>query len=431
MDIICDMMSFIDGAPTAFHAVQAVAEMLADAGCQELKEREPWTLAPGGRYFLTRNRSSLIAFRLPEGDLNRFQIVASHADSPAFKLKPQAGKASQGCALLNVEKYGGMLMSTWLDRPLSLAGRLVVRDGDRLTTRLVNVDSDLAVIPNVPIHFNRNVNDGVAWNAQVDMLPVIGAEGADYIEIVANAAGVGRDNIAGCDLFLYNRDKAKRVGAAGEYICAPRLDDLECAYTSLRAFLRAAPGEHSNVYCLFDNEEVGSGSKQGADSTLLDEALRRIALALKLPSQALEAAVAGSFMVSADNAHAVHPNHPDKYDPENRVYMNRGVVIKSNANQKYTTDALSAAVFAAVCDRAGVPTQQFANRSDIPGGSTLGNISNAHVSMNTVDIGLAQLAMHSACETAGALDVEYMVRALQAFYEAEIIVETDGLVALR
>ena len=431
MDIICDMMRFIDGAPTAFHAVQAVAEMLADAGYQELKEREPWTLAPGGRYFLTRNRSSLIAFRLPEGDLNRFQIVASHADSPAFKLKPQAGKASQGCALLNVEKYGGMLMSTWLDRPLSLAGRLVVRDGDRLTTRLVNVDSDLAVIPNVPIHFNRNVNDGVAWNAQVDMLPVIGAEGADYIEIVANAAGVGRDSIAGCDLFLYNRDKAKRVGAAGEYICAPRLDDLECAYTSLRAFLRAAPGEHSNVYCLFDNEEVGSGSKQGADSTLLDEALRRIALALKLPSQALEAAVAGSFMVSADNAHAVHPNHPDKYDPENRVYMNRGVVIKSNANQKYTTDALSAAVFAAVCDRAGVPTQQFANRSDIPGGSTLGNISNAHVSMNTVDIGLAQLAMHSACETAGALDVEYMVRALQAFYEAEIIVETDGLVALR
>lgn len=431
MDIICDMMRFIDGAPTAFHAVQAVAEMLADASCQELKEREPWTLAPGGRYFLTRNRSSLIAFRLPEGDLNRFQIVASHADSPAFKLKPQAGKASQGCALLNVEKYGGMLMSTWLDRPLSLAGRLVVRDGDRLTTRLVNVDSDLAVIPNVPIHFNRNVNDGVAWNAQVDMLPVIGAEGADYIEIVANAAGVGRDSIAGCDLFLYNRDKAKRVGAAGEYICAPRLDDLECAYTSLRAFLLAAPGEHSNVYCLFDNEEVGSGSKQGADSTLLDEALRRIALALKLPSQALEAAVAGSFMVSADNAHAVHPNHPDKYDPENRVYMNRGVVIKSNANQKYTTDALSAAVFAAVCDRAGVPTQQFANRSDIPGGSTLGNISNAHVSMNTVDIGLAQLAMHSACETAGALDVEYMVRALQAFYEAEIIVETDGLVALR
>ena len=431
MDIICDMMRFIDGAPTAFHAVQAVAKMLADAGCQELKERETWTLAPGGRYFLTRNRSSLIAFRLPEGDLNRFQIVASHADSPAFKLKPQAGKASQGCALLNVEKYGGMLMSTWLDRPLSLAGRLVVRDGDRLTTRLVNVDSDLAVIPNVPIHFNRNVNDGVAWNAQVDMLPVIGAEGADYIEIVANAAGVGRDSIAGCDLFLYNRDKAKRVGAAGEYICAPRLDDLECAYTSLRAFLHAAPGEHSNVYCLFDNEEVGSGSKQGADSTLLDEALRRIALALKLPSQALEAAVAGSFMVSADNAHAVHPNHSDKYDPENRVYMNRGVVIKSNANQKYTTDALSAAVFAAVCDRAGVPTQQFANRSDIPGGSTLGNISNAHVSMNTVDIGLAQLAMHSACETAGALDVEYMVRALQAFYEAEIIVETDGLVALR
>ncbi len=429
-DYIDGLLTFIDAAPTAFHAVQRVCDALEDAGYVRLHEEQPWRLVPGGRYYVTRNCSSLIAFRLPEGGLTHFQIAASHSDSPCFKLKPNAERTAQGCALLNVEKYGGMLMSSWLDRPLSVAGRLIVECEGGLRTVLADAGRDLAIIPNVPIHFNRNANDGVKWNPQVDMLPIFGAEGASFLSVVAASAGVDRESIVGGDLFLYNRDRAKRFGADDAFIAAPRLDDLECAFASLRALLDAAPSKHVDMLCVFDNEEVGSGTKQGADSTLLENTLRRIALALDAGPQALEAAIARSFLVSADNAHAVHPNHPEKYDEQNRVYMNKGVVVKSNANQKYTSDGLSLAVFERICARAGVPTQRFANRSDIPGGSTLGNISNAHASMNAVDIGLAQLAMHSALETAGAQDVGHMVRALRAFYESEIEIKEDGIIGI-
>lgn len=428
MDAIRGLMNFIDASPTAFHATEEISRALKEAGYERLEEREVWTIVPGGRYFLTRNRSSLIAFRIPERGFAPFQIVASHGDSPCFKLKPNPEKTAQGLALLNVEKYGGMLMSTWMDKPLSVAGRLIVAGEKGLETRLVNVDRDIAIIPNVPIHFNRNANDGVALNAQVDMLPVIGEEGVDILSVVAERAGVSREAIAGCDLFLYNRDRSAQIGINGEFISAPRLDDLACAYASLRALLAAKPSRHIDVLCVFDNEEVGSGSKQGADSTLLIDVLRRISLALDAAPQALEAAIAGSFMISADNAHAVHPNHPEKYDEENRVRMNGGVVVKSNANQKYTSDGLSSALFERLCARACVPTQRFANRSDIAGGSTLGNIAAAHASMNAVDIGLAQLAMHSARETMGAKDVGHMIRALTAFHESEIEVAGDGTV---
>ena len=424
------LMDFINAAPTAFHAVDQICASLASAGYARLQEGETWFLEPGGRYYLTRNRSSVIAFRLPRQELSHFQIVASHSDSPCFKLKPNAQRASQGCALLNVEKYGGMLMSTWLDRPLSIAGRLIVEDGGALETVLVDAGRDLALIPNVPIHFNRDANDGVKWNPQVDMLPIYGTEGADYLCLLSEKVGVEPSRVAGGDLFLYNRDRATLFGAQEEFIAAPRLDDLECAYTSLEALLASRPGRHVDMLCVFDNEEVGSGSKQGADSTLLADTLRRIAGGTGLAPQALEAAVAKSFMVSADNAHAAHPNHPEKYDEQNRVYMNSGVVVKSSANQKYTSDALSIAVFESICRRAGVPTQRFANRSDIPGGSTLGNISNAHVSMNAVDIGLAQLAMHSALETAGARDVAHMVDALKAFFECEVMINGDGAIRI-
>ncbi len=430
MDAIKGMMDFIDRAPTAFHATAQIAAALEAAGYVRLNERDPWRMAPGGRYYCTRNRSSLVALRIPEAGFAPFQIVASHGDSPCFKLKPNADRTAQGLALLNVEKYGGMLLSTWLDRPLSVAGRLIVAGEKGVGTRLVNVERDLALIPNLPIHFNRSANDGVALNAQTDMLPVVGMEGADLMAAVAQSAGVRKEAVVGCDLFLYNRDPARRFGVNGEFIASPRLDDLACAYASMQAFLAARPSGHIDVLCVFDNEEVGSGSKQGADSTLLIDALRRTALALGAGPQALEAAVAGSFMVSADNAHAAHPNHPEKYDEQNRVRMNGGVVIKSNANQKYTSDGLSLAVFERLCEGAGVPTQRFANRSDIAGGSTLGNIVSAHASMNAVDIGLAQLAMHSACETMGAEDVGHMIRALTAFHEAEIRVLEDGTVEI-
>ncbi len=430
MDEIKGLMDFLDTSPTAFHAVRRISEALDAAGFQALQEREIWRLEPGKNYYYTRNQSALIAFRIPENGFSHFQILASHGDSPAFKLKPNAACAAQGYALLNVEKYGGMLMSTWFDRPLGVAGRLIVRRGSELISVLADCGRPVALIPNLPIHFNRAANDGVAYNAQVDMLPVIGAEGADIMDALAEAAVVDKADVAGADLFLVSAEKATRWGVNGEYIASGRLDDLECAWASIRALLTAKPSRHIDMVCVFDNEEVGSGTKQGADSTLLTDALARVARTLDAGAQQLEAAVAGSFLVSADNAHAVHPNHPEKYDRENRVAMNAGVVIKFNANQFYTSDGVSAAVFETVCQNAGVPTQRFANRSDIPGGSTLGHIANTHASMNSVDIGLAQLAMHSACESAGAEDVGHMIAAMRAALETEIAVKQDGLISL-
>jgi len=429
---VLDLIDFIENAPTAFHAVENICDTLDDNGFERLQEREVWHLQPGGSYYFTRNRSSVVAFTIPYSGFNHFQIISSHSDSPAFKLKPNAARESVGhYAQVNTEKYGGMLMATWFDRPLSIAGRVLVKDENGISTRLVNVDRDIAMIPNMPIHFNRQANEGVSLSAQTDMMPVYGAKGCqNYMDLVAESAGVDVESIVGSDLFLYSRSMACVWGADEAFFSAGRIDDLECAYTSLQAFVSARMKDHINMLCVLDNEEVGSGTKQGADSTILSETMRRIALALNAPEQALEVALAGSFMLSADNAHAVHPNHPEKYDADNRVFMNGGVVVKFNANQKYTTDGVSAAVFEQICADAGVPTQRFANHSDVPGGSTLGNIANAHVSMNTVDIGLAQLAMHSAYETAGVQDVSHMINAMRAFYETEIEIRADGEITL-
>ena len=421
MDAVQGLFDFVRISPTAFHAVSNIGSALNDAGFMKLEEGQSWHTRPGGRYYVTRNQSSLIAFRLPEGTPDHFQVVASHADSPCFKLKPAFDRRARGYALLNAEKYGGAILSTWFDRPLSVAGRVIVRTEDGFETRLAGLDRDLALIPNLPIHFNRDVNDGVKLNPQVDLMPICGAEGADLMALIAETLNVDREQIVSGDLFLVNRDAPRYWGAANEYITAPRLDDLECAYASMRAFIEASPSRHVDVLCVFDNEEVGSGTRQGADSTFLADTLRRL-------TPAPEAALARSFMVSADNAHAIHPNHPEKYDDENQVRMNGGVVVKFNASQKYTSDGVSQAVFEAVCRGAGVPVQRFANRSDIPGGSTLGNISNTHASMIAVDIGLAQLSMHSANESAGAKDVQYMIDALRAFHETEIDVVRDGFI---
>ncbi len=428
MDNIKGLKDFIKASPTAFHAVDALKRMLSTAGFEALDECQAWRLERGHSYYVTRNLSSLIAFRIPEGKLDHFQITASHSDSPAFKLKPASKRDCQGYAVLNVEKYGGMIMTTWFDRPLSIAGRVIIETPEGMEARLVSIDRDLALIPNMPIHFNRQVNDGVKLNPQVDMLPIIGPAGTDLNALIASAAGVSPEQILGGDLFLVNRDAPRLWGANNEYIASPRLDDLMCAYTSAQALIEAKPSEHVDVLCVFDNEEVGSGTRQGADSTLLFEILCRIAGAM---GEGLETMLARSFMVSADNAHAIHPNHPEQYDAENRVAMNGGVVVKFNANQKYTSDGVSLAVFEAICKRAGVPVQHFANRSDIAGGSTLGNIANTHASMISVDIGLAQLAMHSANESAGNKDIDYMINALRAFHETEIRVVRDGFIQIR
>ncbi len=418
MDRLEQFLNFAEQAPTAFHAVAGFREMLLQAGFSELKETDPWLVDAGGKYFVVRNDSAVIAFAVPETGFSSFRIVAAHGDSPAFKLKEIYEDCGGNYLRLNVEKYGGMIMSTWLDRPLSIAGRLAVREGESVGTRLVCLDRDAVLIPNMPIHFNREINDGYKYDPQTDLLPLYGDENAkgSLMEEIAEAAGVCREDILGHDLFLYNRERASVWGCEDAYFSCARIDDLECAWAAVAALTESTARDAVNVCAIFDNEEVGSSTRQGADSSFLYDTLTRLGFALGASDWEIRAAMAGSFMVSADNAHAVHPNHPEKFDRQNRAYMNKGIVIKHNANQKYTTDAVSSARFTLICEKAGVPVQHFVNRSDLPGGSTLGNISNTHVSMDTVDIGLAQLAMHSVYETAGTKDLEYLLQALKTLW---------------
>ncbi len=420
------LFKYIEASPTAFHACAHSAAILTKKGFQPLEESEEWALEYGKGYFVTRNSSSLIAFKLPENKFDGFMISAAHSDSPCFKIKENAALSDGRYQRLSVEKYGGMICSSWLDRPLSVAGRVIVKNGDKIETRLVDFAEPVATIPSVAIHMNRNVNDGVALNAAVDMLPLfsIGEEEDLFGKRVADLAGADREDILSFDLYLYNAEKGVDFG---EFLSAPRLDDLQCAFASLEAFADSATLKNAAVYCLFDNEEVGSATKQGADSTFLYDVLSRINHALSGDEAELRRKIASSFMASLDNAHAIHPNHPEYSDKNHAPSINGGIVIKHNANQKYTTDAVSAALFKMICEEAGVPCQSYTNRADMPGGSTLGNIANSHVSLNTVDIGISQLAMHSAYETAGSKDTEYLIKALQLFYGKAIKTEADGV----
>lgn len=417
-----EVLDFIEKSPSCFHAVANVKEMLQEQGFTEVKEAQKWELVPGEGYYVTRNDSALIAFRLPEKPARGFHMTAAHSDSPTFKIKelPEM-TVEEHYVKLNTEKYGGMILSTWLDRALSVAGRVVVREGRELVTKLVNVDKDLLVIPNVAIHMNREMNQGVAYNPQCDMLPLFadcseGKKKNAFMKRIAKAAGVKVEDILSHDLFLYPREKGRVLGENGEFLLSPRLDDLQCVFAESRAFCESRPEEYINVCAVFDNEEVGSGTKQGADSTFLEDTLYRIAEGLGLEKGDYLRMIAESFLISADNAHAVHPNHPEKADPTNRPYVNGGIVIKFHGSQKYATDAVSAAKLKGLCEEAHVPYQTYANRSDIAGGSTLGNISAAHVSVSSVDIGLPQLAMHSAVETAGAKDTFYAVEMMKKFF---------------
>ena len=429
-----EVLNFIEHSPSCFHAVEQLSQMLDQAGYQRLKECDGWTLEQGGKYYVTRNGSSIIAFHVGQQlDNYHFQITASHSDSPSYKVKEKAElKGKGGYLQLNTEGYGGMICSSWLDRPLSLAGRVLVRQGNVVETRLLNIDRDLLLIPNVAIHMNRDVNSGMKYNQQVDMLPLFSAGECgenSYYELIAQELGVKPEDVVGCDLYLYPRVAPSLWGAKEEFISSPRLDDLQCAYTSMKALVDSHNPHGVNVCCCFDNEEVGSGTKQGALSTFLRDVLQRVHAALGHVPEDYFRAVAKSFMVSCDNAHAVHPNHPEKTDGENCVYMNKGIVVKFSANQKYTTDGISAAIFMQLCKDAQVPVQTFANRSDMAGGSTLGNLSTQQVSLHTVDVGLPQLAMHSTYETAGVKDSAYMVQALTAFYNTDLdITDSDRFV---
>ena len=405
------LLNFLDASPSVYHAAANIETELKNAGYIRLREAEKWELAPGGKYYLTRGGSAVLAFRIPNGTPTGFMMSASHCDRPNFKVK-ENGELTGTYTRLATEKYGGMIMSAWLDRPLSIAGRVLVETENGVESKLVNIDRDLLLMPNVAIHMNRQVNDGYKWNPAVDTIPLLGGKNAagKLNTLLEEMAG---GKILGHDLYLYVRQRGTVWGMDEEYICAAGLDDLECAWSCTQGFLNAEESAAIPVLCVFDSEEVGSNSVQGAASMLLQSTLERICTALNLEIGQM---LAQSFMVSADNAHAVHPNHPELADPANAPVLGGGIVLKFNAAQRYTTDGLSAAVLRTICGRAGVAVQTFYNRADMPGGSTLGHISLTHVSVPTADIGLAQLAMHSCCETAAVSDAIALENAMAVFY---------------
>ena len=414
-----EILNLIDKSPTAYHVIANAKDILDAAGYTGLRENEVWKLEAGGKYYVTRNDSSLIAFAVPKPDYKGFRIIASHSDSPCPKLKEDLESRKDGYVRLDVEKYGGMLLAPWFDRPLSVAGRILVRDGEGIKSVLVDLDKDVAVIPSLAIHMNREANKGYSYSFQKDMLPIVGTTSGEktVMSMVAEAAGVEEKDIIGQDLFMYIREKGTVWGCDDEFIGSSRLDDQECVWCTLSGFTEAESSEYVNMLCIFDNEEVGSRTKQGADSDFLANLIDRINDNLGRSREEYYTAYANSFMISADNAHALHPAHKEKYDPVQSPKMNEGIVLKFSARQSYTTDGISAAFVRKLCEDSNIPYQVFVNHSDEPGGSTLGNISNSHVSVNTADIGLPQLAMHSSYEVAGIKDIEYLREFAKAYYQ--------------
>ena len=415
------LMNYLDSAHSVFHAVEGLRNILESKGYTRLQESGKWELAAGGKYYLTRGGASIMAFRIPEATPKGFMMSASHADRPCFKVK-ENGELVGKYTRLAVERYGGMLMGTWLDRPLSIAGRALVETDKGMEMKLIDLDRDLLLIPNVAIHMNRKANDGYTWNPAVDLLPLMGgADAKGKLNAMLEAAAGGK--ILGHDLYLYIRQKASVWGLSEEFLSSAALDDLECAYCCTEGFLNAGASASVPVLCVFDSEEVGSSSVQGAASDLLENLLTRICKACDWD---LYEMLSHSFMVSADNAHAIHPNHPEFADATNAPVVNGGVVLKFNANQRYCTDGVSGAIFRKTCEKVSVPVQSYYNRADLPGGSTLGNISLCHVSVPTADIGLPQLAMHSAFESAGVKDAEYLMDAMASYYSSSIACPADG-----
>ncbi len=412
------LFEFIKNTPTPYHTVAEVRKRLTECGFTEISEKDTSAFA-GDCSFVVRD-SSLIAFKGSASDAG-FMICASHSDSPSLKVK--SVNTATGYSRLSVEPYGGFIYNTWFDRPLSLAGRVAVETSNGVELRLVNFERDMAVIPSVAIHLNRSVNDGVKINPALDLLPLISEEKSfDLDTLISEELNLTPEEIVAKDIMLYARDIPRSFGKNGEFILSPRLDDAACVFASLEAFLDAEP-QGISVLAIFDNEEVGSSTKQGAASTFLRDTLIRIAGDEEKYLEMLP----DSFMLSADNAHAKHPNHPELSDSENAPILGGGIVVKYNANYRYTTDARSDAIFRTICKRAGVKLQSYTNRADQLGGSTLGNISNTKVSISTVDIGIAQLAMHSAVETAAASDLDAMKAGILEFYSSKILTDGDSI----
>ena len=426
------LLSFLDASPVNFLAVKNIADMLEAGGFRRLDPCQPLgAVKAGDRFFVTKNDSSIYAFRIGSQPLAEagFHMICAHSDSPTFRIKPNAEMLCEGGLVkLNTEVYGGPIMSTWFDRPLTLAGRVIVRSQDvmRPDTMLLHIKRPLLQISNLAIHFNRQVNDGVKLSRQKDVLPLLGQitsqleAGNLLLNVILEELGkqrpVSREDILDFDLYLADTAPACTFGVHNEFISSGRLDDLSMCFAGLEAILAAADIDTTQVLGIFDNEETGSQTKQGAGSPFLSYMLRRIALAQSGTEEAYYQAVERAFMISADNAHAWHPNYPEKYDPTNHPMLGGGPVIKFNAAQKYASDAASAAVFAGICAKAGVPCQRFVNHSDVAGGSTLGNILASSIPLRGVDMGNAILAMHSCRETGSVRDHEYCVKVFTEFY---------------
>ncbi len=417
------VISLLSSSYSCFHNITNIQNELLKNNFIEIKEFENFKLEQGKNYFVKRNDSSLIAFKIPsEIEDISFLITASHSDSPSYKIKPNPVIKRLNLNLLNVEPYGGMIISTWLDRPLSFAGRVIVKSKGKLETKLVNVNRDLMVIPNLCIHMNREVNSGYNFNQANDVLPIISSsENFDFTKFLKEQLCLDNDDvIVSFDLFLYCRDLPKLCGENSEFLLSPKEDDLTSAYSSLLGFLQAKNQNQISVFTCFDNEEVGSLTRQGANSTFLKDILSRIVLAFKTNKDDYQKAIAKSILLSIDNAHANHPNHLDVSDQTTSVCLNKGIVIKYNANQSYTSDSLSSSIVKYICDKTNLKYQEFTNKNNLKGGSTLGNISNSEVSLLSCDIGLPQLAMHSINEMCGVNDIDDMVNLAKEFYSTHI-----------
>ena len=425
-EVAKDLLDFIYDSPTAFQVTENLSKILKENGFVELRESEEWSLEKNKKYFLRKNDSALIAFRTGNDDPARagFRLIAAHSDSPAIKIKPAPEISEAGYLKLNTEIYGGPILNTWLDRPLALAGRLSCRGDNPLFTEstLININKPLALIPNLAIHLNPEVNKGIELNRQKELLPLIKMVEEDFekegylLSLLSSESGIPTDRILDFELYLYEYEKGSICGLDEEFISSGRLDNLAMVHAGLKALLKAEKKDATQVLVIFDNEEVGSMTKQGADSPFLANTLERISLSYSYSRENYFRSLAASFMFSADMAHAVHPNYPEKHDPSNKNYLNKGPVIKLSANQRYTSDSDSVAVCRELCKRAGIPYQIFVNRSDQRGGSTIGPVSASQLNIRSIDIGNPMLAMHSIREVAGVKDHYFIIRLFEKFY---------------
>ena len=421
------LLQFMDASVCNFLAVDTIKQMLSKNGYVEKRIEQPLQCKPGDKFFVTKNDSAIFAIKIGSRPISEtgFKIITAHSDSPCFRIKPHPEMLSgDRLVRLNTEVYGGPILYTWFDRPLSLAGRVILRGESALkpVTRLLKIDEPILMIPHLAIHFNRSVNEGNALSKQKDMLPILtriseslSANGL-LVNYIAKSLNVAVDDILDFDLFLYNTQPATLTGLNKEFVMSGRLDDLSMAHAAITAIIEATDDDATCISAIFDNEETGSGTKQGAHSPVLSNLLRRIAECQGVNYDGFCQAVGRSFMISADNAHAFHPNYAEKYDPTNHPALGGGPVIKINANCKYMTDAHSAAIFKSLCNEAGAPCQYFVNHSDVAGGSTLGNIFTGQLDIEGVDVGNPLLAMHSACETGSTDDHINMIRAFKQFF---------------